>query len=185
MRIAITGSAGIGKSTLAKALSEKYNLTLINEHYTAIKQVQYKSEYTRILTQIFQEKAAMEARVEKFVTDRCPIDLIKICINQELYLIDRPFVEGFVQQCVQALRQYDFVVVLPWNSFPLTQAEDMCRNMDSLQQLHSQAQMVGFTHMWINKMKVLEIPQTMNQHEQRLDAIDRAIRQLRPELIEK
>lgn len=178
LKIAFSGSAGIGKSTLARAVADCLTLPLIDEHFdefidrTDIKNKtarQYGDEFVAIL----RHKSMLEAQYPGFVSDRCPIDLLHFWSFYRLGAsLSAETNRRFLNSCIKGIRAYDFVVLPPWNGIPLVQlGEDRPkakRNMNGYIQLKHHASIVGFTHMWVDKPKIIEIPQMVREHQQRV-----------------
>jgi len=122
LRIAITGAHGAGKTTLARALSEKLGLPLISEQarlaagemgITTCEELLRNPELARE----FQERVldrqirAQLAHPEGFISDRCTLDCIAYW---KLYLGDG---FGFGRYCfkarLHAWRKLDALVYVP------------------------------------------------------------------------
>jgi nicotinamide riboside kinase len=87
MRIAITGSHGVGKTTLAKAVAEKFNLLFIAEMARAVANTMnifhtnaiVRSDVSRkVIFQetIWQMQLAAEESLDSFVSDRSILDVV-------------------------------------------------------------------------------------------------------------
>jgi nicotinamide riboside kinase len=122
LRIAITGTHGVGKTTLAQALSEKLGLPLISEQARLVAEemgIKTCEELLRNpkLAREFQERVLEEqikaqlAHPQGFVSDRCTLDCIAYW---NLYLGDG-FDAGryFYKARLHAFRGLDAVVYVP------------------------------------------------------------------------
>jgi len=184
MKLAVTGTAGLGKSTLSRRLAEKYQLELIEEGFNILNAAKDRKDLIQLLQQILNRKATLEANAERFVTDRCPIDLIHNWIGRRLHKIDPHLSANFINNCIQECRKYDFIVILPWNSFKFQQAtEGLFRNTDNFELLRNQSNLIGYTHLWIRKEKIIQVSQTANKLEDRINVIETVIQQRRPDLL--
>ena len=179
MKIAITGSACIGKSTLALKLAEKLEVGLIKENYQSLENVKSMDDFAEKLIYIQQQKLLQEDQ-GSFVSDRCPIDLMHLWLYHEFHLIQSES-DTFIQSCIQQVRQYDFIIIPPWNSFKLEQNAQGTRVINSLTQLRNHATLVGYTHMFCRPKSIIEIPQSVNTCEERVNLIIAVIKQRRPE----
>ena len=122
---------------------------------------------------------------ERFVTDRCPIDLVHNWLNYRLHRIDLEASEAFVRRSIEECRKYDFVVVMPCNSIELKQEEgELPRNMNPVSQLRNHSNLLGYTHIWIEKNKIIEIPREVRSIEERVSWLDSVIRAKRPDLLD-
>lgn len=122
MRIAITGAHGTGKTTLARALSEKLGLPLIAEQARlvaeemGVKTCEELLQNSKLARQ-FQERVLEEqiraqlARPEGFVSDRCTLDCIAYW---NLYLGDGSDAgRYFFRARLHAFRRLDLIVYVP------------------------------------------------------------------------
>lgn len=176
MKIAISGTSGIGKTTLAKMLAESRGLPLIDEGFDG-KITRKKSKPVHVwrseFTLVMREKEAQEAKYSEFVTDRCPLDLCISWFNNELHkLCSKEQTDHFVKDCVRSLRRYNFIVIPPWGVLPFRQLEPgregIRRNNNQFVLMRSQATMIGFAHMMLAKHKIIEIPPKIKSREQRV-----------------
>jgi hypothetical protein len=185
MKIAISGSAGTGKSTFSKALAAKLNLTHIAENYDPLNDARIKGDFPPRLTAIFHQKRTLENNAISFVTDRCPIDLLHTWLNQSCHKINPQLTAQFLRDCQQQTRAYDFVILTPWNSFKLIQNDaTVMREMDIMEQLRHHASIVGHAHLWLPKTRIIEIPQNISDINERLDFVLTTIKKRRPELLQ-
>ena len=185
MKIAISGTAGIGKSTLAMALAEKYNIALIEEGYQVFKDSKQGQNGLDVLQDIFSKKSAEELDAgESCVSDRSPLDLMHICLKMKSYKTERKAANSFIQSCIKAAQNFDFIVLLPWGSFEPQQFNNtqMSRNTDILDLLTNHSSIVGYTHMFVPARRIIELPRRANKLEQRIDMIDKQISRRRPDL---
>lgn len=175
MKIAISGSGGIGKSTLSKNLANKFNIALIEENYAALNASDDQKAPHQKLFQIFETKLVLENEHSSFVTDRCPLDLMNTWLSRGLHTRNVPSAK-FIRQCTEHCSRYDFVIIPPWNSFPLEQAtQSLPRNMNKLGQMRQHASILGLAHIWIDPEKIIEIPKSMNELEERIKYVSSII----------
>lgn len=185
MKIAISGTAGTGKSTLSKALAAKLNLVHIDENYAPLNDARLKGDFPPRLTQILHHKRTLENTAVNFVTDRCAIDLLHTWLNQSGHKINPQLTAQFFKECRQQIQTYDFVLITPWNSFKLVQNDAVVpREMDIMEQLRHHASIMGHTHLWLQKTRIIEIPQSMANIDERIDFVLATIKKRRPELLQ-
>jgi nicotinamide riboside kinase len=139
-RIAISGSAGVGKSTLARRLSEELGLPLIPEGMreylegggTPLHTIGHDGLRALVL-RLWDDRLTAEARASSgFVADRAAHDFAAFWLYYRFAGPDAVTEALFAE----ALRpdRYDVVFVLPWASIPLS--ADGVRSTDPYVQLH-------------------------------------------------
>lgn len=117
MRIAIAGASGTGKTTLARAIAERYSLPInpVGARSVAlsmgfdnpydIDQAGRRVEFQR---RLFEEKRAWELANDRFVTDRSYLDNLTYCaLHMAEHLPDNA-IEGYRE----AMARYEVVFVL-------------------------------------------------------------------------
>jgi hypothetical protein len=182
MKLAISGSSSIGKTTLAKSLAEKLSLQYIPESYEALFENDTPfsgspEELAPRLEDVLQTKIGLEKEAGDFVVDRCPVDLFQIWLAKKLVL-QGPRTGRFFKACASHMSEYDYVILLPWGSIPLNQLEDakeQFRVMNPWIQCRSHATIVGIANMWVPQKKLISIPPRIKSHDQRVDIIMRII----------
>ncbi len=122
MRIAVAGAHGVGKTTLARALSKELGLPMIEEvvrgvakksGYKTTAQIRDASQEDRLKFQedVLQEQIDTETRFgNDFVSDRSAFDMVAYAILYELPDMDTQIMY------LKALRhseQYDWIVYCP------------------------------------------------------------------------
>ena len=120
LRIAVTGSAGVGKTTLARALSERLGLPAVREEMREYRLQGGAPLGTlsaeaagRVLAALYAVRRDRE-RLDGFVADNCALDYAAYAIHHgcaEAASATRTQAEA------DALR-YDLVFVLPWGGIP-------------------------------------------------------------------
>ncbi len=120
LRIAVTGSAGVGKTTLARALSERLGLALVPEEMRA-----YRSRGGEALRALPSEAGARtlaalyavrrdRERREGFVADNCALDFAAYAVHHGCAAAASA---TRAEAEADALR-YDAIFVLPWGVIP-------------------------------------------------------------------
>ena|GEM_PF-896060 len=179
LKLAITGSAGSGKSTLCRHLARWLDLPLIEELYDeflTIRRDKPAQLWGRELIALLRHKQGLEARYPGFVSDRCAIDLVH---KWHYHFLNSRLGEGptgrFVDTCLKSINSYDFVVIAPWDSFPLSQVGEerpgVARNLNKYSQLKHHASVVGLTYMWVDKSRIIEIPGVVTEPKARLEFV--------------
>lgn len=122
MRIALSGSAGTGKTTLARALSAACGLPLIPEEMRERLEAGAlplsalpPAEGLRVLEHLWAERLALEARLGAFVADNGALDFAAYALHHGC-VGDRG--HPFVRTCLAHAPHYDATLLLPWGALP-------------------------------------------------------------------
>ncbi|MDR3591557.1 MAG: ATP-binding protein [Negativicutes bacterium] len=125
MKIAISGSHGVGKTTLAKALSEKLNYPMITEvARTVAKEMGFANTdqirqadmetITRFQTRIFYDQMLAEhgyrEHLDNFISDRSIFDCVAYMI---LYGMDQKIIDFFIASAAVMSGHYDLIIFCP------------------------------------------------------------------------
>jgi len=129
MKIALAGSAGTGRTTIAKQIAmsiDHFPLTNLAKSILKVEGFRYGTEETVeefLATQQRQEnlflcKKEKEDELNHFVTDRSWLDLAAYCIYgmQNNTEFD---VYSFVDNCKSEVEKYDVIIHIPWGRQPL------------------------------------------------------------------
>jgi nicotinamide riboside kinase len=171
-RVALSGSAGTGKTTLGMHLAERLGLPFIEEGMRArVREGLDPSslthaQYEDLIEQMFEEQREQERRaVDGFVADRSSIDFAAFWLHYAR-LADRDRTERVVERCVQAGAAYDAVLLLPWGSLPL--ADDGVRSTDRWLQFRFQAIVEGLHERFTPADRLFRAPADLLDPERRL-----------------
>lgn len=81
MKIALIGAQGVGKTSISKALSQRYPSSLVVREtvrecpYPCDQNADFKTEWWVLSHSILAEQEAREAKKELIITDRCLLDI--------------------------------------------------------------------------------------------------------------
>ncbi len=176
MKIAVSGTAGIGKTTLAAALAELLGVTCVPESYEPFfdQPASFSrpaGELVELFVRVFDEKSRLERDAGDFVVDRCPIDLFHLWMTYGP-ADDQVQTRLFHDRCLKHARGYDFVVLPAWGSIPLRQKDDapnhQRRVMNPWVQLRNHAAIAGYTHLWLPAGRIIQLPMPLSDHDQRV-----------------
>ncbi len=176
MRLAVSGTAGIGKTTLAGALAELLELECIPESYEPFFDIkgtlkQSPAELMPVFQQVFDQKLEQERQLKRFITDRCPIDLFHLWLTHGQD-DDSPQTRQFHGRCLLQARSYDFLILPAWGSIALQQKEDtdnhQRRVMNPWTQLRNHSAIVGLSYLWLPPEKIIQLPMPLSDPEQRV-----------------
>jgi len=179
MKIAISGSAGTGKTTLATALAAKRGCSFVAEHFddffddnaAFIKPARRLQQ--RIIATL-EQKDAIENHCGDFVADRCAIDLFNLWLSLGYGVSEKKTAELY-KRCRAYITKYDRIVVLPWGALPLTQVEPAVgrrrRVMNRWHQLFNHSTMVGLLQQWVEPSRVTMVPFEMTEIDARVKLV--------------
>lgn len=167
MKLAISGSAGTGKSTLAQNLARNLNIPYIPEHYEPLfdRPGKFNNSTPKVLAEAFNEvldiKLAEQSKHASFVADRCPIDLLNLWLCRELHCLPAE-TEMFYNRCRNSLDSYDLFILPPWGVIPLQATpgpeQRQQRVANPWLQLLSHAAIGGMAHMFVPEQKIVYLP---------------------------
>ncbi len=118
MRIAIAGASGTGKTTLARAISEKYDLPInpVGARSVALEMgfqnpydVDAAGKRVEFQKRLFESKRAWELAHDAFVTDRTYLDNLTYCSLHMAEHLEHDAMDVFMG----AMQRYDLVFQLP------------------------------------------------------------------------
>lgn len=166
-RIAISGSAGVGKSTLAVALAGKLGVPYIPEGMREYLEsgapglhALSRAGLRDLLLRLWSERLEREAAAPNgFVADRSSYDFAAFWMFYRFAEADDPFTESYLRAAMDPTR-YDVVALLPFGVIPLV--EDGVRSTNPWRQLH--------THLLIEGMVARCAPRTHHIRALALDA---------------
>ena len=124
-RIAISGSAGTGKTTLAKALADRLQVPYLEEGFRKRREAGLdphdlsRAEHRVLLMELYEEAIAAAAGCNGgFIQDRCPLDFLAFWLHYGFWREDAESA-AFYARVQKDLDQYDHVIVLPWGTFDI------------------------------------------------------------------
>ena len=166
MRIAVSGSAGTGKTTLAQNLAQALNIAYIPEHYEPLfDNLNKRDSAPDVLAELFNKaldiKLSEQSKHSRFVADRCPVDLLNLWLRRKLFCLPEAS-QAFHSRCHEAMGSYDLIVIPPWGALPLQPTEQpqriQQRVVNPWLQLLNHASIAGFTRMFVSEEKILYLP---------------------------
>jgi hypothetical protein len=167
MKIAISGSAGTGKTTLAQNLARSLNCAYIPEHYEPLFDRPGKFNgapdvLAKAFNQVLDIKLAEQAKHDSFVADRSPADLLNLWLARGLFCLPEAS-QAFHDRCREAMKVYNLIVIPPWGALPLQNTAQpekrQQRVTDPWRQLFNHAAISGLVHMFVGAENILYLPE--------------------------
>lgn len=129
MRIAVSGSAGTGKSTLAIELSKVLGLPFISEGVREYLQSVGINNFKGLSPQdtmqmqhhILNNKLMLEDKYGDFVADRSTADSMVYTLRWGSKGTPDKEVADYIERCLTQLKTYDLILFCPWNSIAYEQ----------------------------------------------------------------
>jgi len=180
-RVGITGAAGTGKSSLAKCLSEKIGIGLI-EAKSITKEILIRDCYDycsgiqieRFLASPDRQKEILDKTINTltvgspWVTDRTLIDLAAYAVN-ELHDIDTALLRKIFFACKKHASIYTHIFLCPWMDVPLENNKK--RTLNPWYQFQIHALEKGIMEDWGIKYHILKTSDTASRIEEIIDVI--------------
>jgi nicotinamide riboside kinase len=161
-RLALSGSAGTGKSTLGRALAARLDVPYLPEGMRlrieagldlhAISHAGLRD----LLLDLWQEQRAWEAEAEAcgFVADRSSVDFAAFWLHYRFG--EDPSAAAFCGETLDHARRYDQIVLLPWGVLPLV--ADGVRSSNPWVQRHYQATVEGLLFREVEPARLAVMP---------------------------
>ncbi len=178
MKLAISGSAGSGKTTIAKALAERFSIEFIAENYGPFfdqpgKFSQPPEQLAPSFWAVLSNKRQLEEAAGSFVADRCPIDLFHLWLVKRLFVLNDD-TKKFFAKSKEYADDYDFVIFPPWGTIKLEPTGASSRKQRIVNpwiQQANHAAIVGYAYQWLPNQRIIQIPDTHTDIDERLDFI--------------
>ena len=178
MKIAISGAANTGKTTLAEDLANEMKLPLIEERFAELPRRTPQDRSGDLLANAFlrihREKLDLEQSYsDGFISDRCTIDLFNYwaCLP---VLAKKPETLEVYKQCRDHVNNYDYVVFLNWGSLAFREVvEDKPKfadsNMNPWLNLTRHSSTLGLAYTWLDHKKIIVVDKNIIDRKQRVD----------------
>ncbi|MGB1006585.1 MAG: AAA family ATPase [Thalassobaculaceae bacterium] len=178
MRVAITGSAGTGKTTAAKALAARGEVVFVADGLRRriedglvlgrLDRAQLKDLFEELYDE-HQAELALAGRMRGgAVSDRCCLDFLVLWLYHGLG-DDDTRTAGLAHRAFRDLAEYDAVVLMPWGVLPLV--DDGVRAANPWTQLHFHALFEGMARDHIEGRRLLRLPRDILDAAARVDWI--------------
>jgi nicotinamide riboside kinase len=161
-RLGITGSAGVGKTTLGRRLARILDVPFVEEGMRGRIEAGLdlhtldRNGRCALLLELFEQTlSATRASADGFVSDCCSIDFAAFWLYYG-FGFDEDATQRVFARAEKALAAYDLVVVLPWGAIPLL--ADGVRSANPWLQLHYQILLEGLLARYVHIGRVVQLP---------------------------
>lgn len=174
MRIALSGSAGTGKTTLGRRLARDLGLPYVEEgmrrrleggldvHALGAEGI------AALLAELWEEQLAAEAAAPHgFVADRSSLDFAAFWLHYGLYL-DLDGTARWIETMRAHVERYDRVLLLPWGVLPLQ--HDGVRSTNPWVQLRVQGILEALLTRFVPEERLVRVP-SLESFEERVACV--------------
>ncbi len=174
LRIATSGSAGTGKTTLARRLADELELAYVEEGMRPRLERGLDLHglgpdgYRALLRELWNEQVALEdAALAGSIADRSPLDFLAFWQHYGLF-DDEVATSEFVDVVVARTARLDAVILLPWGALPLR--EDGVRSTNPFVQQRFHDLVAGALDRHLPRERLIRIPLECTDLEARVRA---------------
>jgi nicotinamide riboside kinase len=171
-RIALSGSAGVGKSTLGIALAKRLGVAYFPEGMRGriesgldIRSLGHE-ELRSLIWELWQEQVAREdaalATGEGFVSDRSPVDYLAFWMNYG-FVHDADESQRFADAVLARVPLYDRVILLPFACLPL--AADGVRSSNPWIQMRFHSTLRGLLEEHVSAPRFVHLPELVDLNQ--------------------
>lgn len=179
-RIGLTGSAGVGKTTLALTIAGALGVPVLEERMRARLLAGFslhsltREEHRGLLRGDSDDLIEAAAGcADGFVSDRTPLDFLAFWLCNG-YAADEPdATRTLLESAVAATAMWDAVVVLPWGALPLI--DDGVRYPNRWHQLHAQTVIEGLCRRFVSLPRLHFMPVETTEPDARCEWILRRV----------
>jgi hypothetical protein len=187
MKIALTGTTGIGKTTLARALAERLSIPIINEDFEplinslaafdrnadAAKVAQLIVEFLQNCDGWLKKRVTNHANFKSFVEDRFGFDIVRLIMTSSIGVARPDVLRQLLDLCSKQSVIYDLVIVPPLSNFSFMESKNeygLTRKTNYCDKLRYQTMTVGLLEHYCSAPK-LYIHPSCETTEQRVEYV--------------
>ncbi|WP_242339015.1 MULTISPECIES: uroporphyrinogen-III C-methyltransferase [Anaeromyxobacter] len=174
LRIAVTGSAGSGKTTLARALAARLGLSVVPEETRAwIDGGGHPlpglapGEARAVLQELWRQRVAAEGAHTEFVADNCSLDLAAYALHHGCASTGDPGTGALLEASAAHAASYAAILVLPWGVIPYER--DGVRSAEPYVELRYQLVLEGLLRAHAVPARVHHLPPGLDTPAARLE----------------
>ena len=171
MKIALSGSAGTGRTTIARKLSQIVGYpSLTNLAKSILRDDGFKYGMGLTVEQFLctpdrqgmlaENKRVMESHYDDFVTDRSWLDLAAYCV-QGMLEKEKFDISEFLNECQEEVEKYDIIIHIPWGRQPLE--SNGTRTIDPWFQFIIDSIICRLAMLW--DVKLISVPSNLDNNE--------------------
>ena len=177
-RLAISGSAGTGKSTLAEKLANKFDLPYLEEGFRRRldegldPHMLSRDEMKDLILELYREAMdELDGALKDhggFVADRCSIDYLAFWLHYGFSNEEQMTAKLYEQAC-KDLNRYDDIIILPWDACEIE--NDGQRANNKWLQLKFQSLLEGLANRLVERQKIYWMPKDATDINTRVNLI--------------
>jgi uroporphyrin-III C-methyltransferase len=171
LRIAVTGSAGVGKTTLVEALAPALGLPIVPEETRARLERGERplstlspGDVAPAAEELWEDRRRSEAQLTSFVADNCSLDFAAYALHHGA--TDEVRMARLLEETRSACARYDAILLLPWGAIPYQR--DGLRSDAPLPELRYQLVLESLLARHADPDRVHRLPAACTSREARL-----------------
>ena len=184
MRLSITGAAGIGKTTLARALAEHFGVPMLTEDFSGIVQAfntlppsesgvsQWRAACRAACCDWLRQRETRYRANPAFVEDRCAIDILLRWLLENLSDGDNDETQCMIETARTLLAMTDFVVIPPLLPMAPGRNDDGLVRAGSLSRVYrAQSLVLGIATQLVAPVRLICLPDHLQSVGARVDFV--------------